>query len=83
MATVITGEDRRERDAFLFDNKLNFNVSKRKLHLYDTKYGDDYNSTEFYCTVNDATKEALGPVRSRYTVKQNTDLLDLVLDKVK
>ncbi len=82
MAIVITAEDRMQRDAFLYNNRLDFNVSKRKLHLYDTKYGDDYNSTEFYCTVNDETKEALGPVRSRYTVKQNTDLLDLVLDKI-
>lgn len=82
MAAVITTEDRRVRDLFLMTWGLDFNVSKRKLHLYNTKYGDDYNSTEFYCTVNDKTKEALGPVRSRYTVKQNTDLLDLVLDKI-
>lgn len=79
---TITEEQRRVRQLFLMQHGLNFTVSKRKLHLYNTKYNDDYNTTEFYCTVNDATKEALGPVRSAYTVKQNHELLDLILEKL-
>ena len=39
-------------------------------------------NTPFFCTVNDKTTEALGPVRSRYTVLQNADLLDNILNKL-
>ena len=80
--STISIEETRKRNSFLVRNGLDFNVSKRKLHLYDTLYSSDYNDTEFYCTVNDDTKAALGPVRSRYTVMQNNTLLDIVLEKI-
>ena len=44
---------------------------------------DGTHETPFYCTVNNRTAEALGPVRSRYTVLQNKDLLDGILDRLK
>ena len=70
------------KQEFLTNGKLDFTVSKKTMHLYDTKHADDYNETPFYATVNDLTGEALGSVRGAYTVKQNNDLLDLVLDKI-
>lgn len=70
------------KETFLANGGLNFTVSKVPMHTYNTKYEDDYNKTDFFATVNDSTGEALGPVRSAYTVMQNKDLLDLVLDKI-
>lgn len=67
---------------FLEYGQLNFTVSKKTMHLYDTKHADDYNETPFYCTVNDNTNLALGPVRKQYTIMQNVDLLDMILDKL-
>ena len=66
------------KEEFLKHGGLDFTVSKKKMSYID----DGFYDTPFYCTVNDKTTAALGPVRSRYTVVQNTDLLDLVLDKL-
>ena len=70
------------REEFLQCGDLDFTVSKKNLYLYDTMYDDDYNSIPFYCTVNDKTSIALGPVRKQYTVMQNDVLLDMILDKL-
>jgi len=70
------------KETFLANGGLNFTVSKVPMHTYNTKYEDDYNATKFFATVNDSSGEALGPVRGAYTVMQNKDLLDLVLDKI-
>jgi hypothetical protein len=68
------------RQEFLANGGLDFTVSKRKM-LYEGIYDGTYN-TPFFCTVNDMSAEALGPVRGAYTVKQNAELLDIVLDKI-
>tara|TARA_R100000329_G_scaffold60101_1_gene53863 strand:- start:10203 stop:11078 length:876 start_codon:yes stop_codon:yes gene_type:complete len=68
------------KEELLTSGELDFTVSKRKM-LYEGTYDGTYN-TPFFCTVNDKTAEALGPVRSRYTVLQNADLLDNILDKL-
>ena len=68
------------KEELLISGELDFTVSKRKM-LYEGTYDGTYN-TPFFCTVNDKTAEALGPVRSRYTVLQNADLLDNILDKL-
>ena len=68
------------KEELLASGELDFTVSKRKM-LYEGTYDGTYN-TPFFCTVNDKTAEALGPVRSRYTVLQNADLLDNILDKL-
>ena len=70
------------KERFLINGALNFTVSKVPLHTYNTKYEDDYNKTSFFATVNDLTGEALGSVKSAYTVMQNKDLLDLLLEKI-
>ena len=70
------------RNEFLASGKLDFTVSKVELHTYDVVHNDDYNVTPFFATVNNTTGEALGPVRSAYTVKQNSELLDVVLNKI-
>jgi hypothetical protein len=70
------------KQEFLADGELDFTVSKKTMHLYDTKHADDYNKTQFFATVNDKSGEALGPVRGAYTVMQNNDLLDTVLEKI-
>jgi len=69
------------QEQFLANGGLDFTVSKRKI-WYNDPVIDDFHSTSFYCTVNDTTSEALGPVRSAYTVKQNSELLKIVLDKM-
>ena len=68
------------KQELLASGELDFTVSKRKM-LYEGTYDGTYN-TPFFCTVNDKTTEALGPVRSRYTVLQNADLLDNILNKL-
>ena len=68
------------KEELLTSGELDFTVSKRKM-LYEGIY-DRKHDTQFFCTVNDKTAEALGPVRSRYTVLQNADLLDNILDKL-
>lgn len=68
------------KEQLLTSGELDFTVSKKKM-LYESVDESTFN-TPFFCTVNDTTKEALGPVRSRYTVLQNADLLDNILDKL-
>ena len=68
------------KEEFLTSGGLDFTVSKRKM-LYEGIY-DRKHDTPFFCTVNNKTEEALGPVRSRYTVLQNADLLDNILNKL-
>ena len=68
------------KEELLTSGELDFTVSKRKM-LYEGIY-DRKHDTQFFFTVNDKTAEALGPVRSRYTVLQNADLLDNILDKL-
>ena len=75
----LTIEQQRSRNIFLRQHGLNFTVSKRKSMFHDA--GDSI-ETPFYCTVNDSTKEALGAVKSKYVVKQNADLLDIILYKI-
>lgn len=75
----LTIEQQRSRNIFLREHGLNFTVSKRKSMFHDA--GDSI-ETPFYCTVNDSTKEALGAVKSKYVVKQNADLLDIILHKI-
>ena len=70
------------RQEFLANGGLDFTVSKVKMHTYNVVHNDDYNETPFFATVNNTTGEALGPVRSAYTVKQNSELLDVVLNKI-
>ena len=57
---------------FLANGELDFTVSKQKMHKKASNL-TDYDETPFYTTVNDATGEALGPVRGRYTVLQNDE----------
>lgn len=84
------------KEEFLASGKLDFTVSKRKMAYINTlgteTYTDNNNhltfvgetkDTPFYCTVNDKTGNALGPVRSKYTIIQNRTLLDKILDNVK
>ena len=68
------------KEEFLASGGLDFTVSKRKM-LYEGIY-DRKHDTQFFCTVNDKTGFALGPVKSRYTVLQNTDLLDDIIAKL-
>ena len=68
------------KEELLASGELDFTVSKRRMQYLGT-YDGTY-ETPFYCTVNDKTTEALGPVRSRYTVLQNADLLNNILDKL-
>tara|TARA_R110002012_G_scaffold154601_1_gene315373 strand:- start:3318 stop:4193 length:876 start_codon:yes stop_codon:yes gene_type:complete len=68
------------KQEYLANGGLDFTVSKRKM-LYEGA-NDNTFTTPFFCTVNDKTKESLGPVRSRYTIIQNADLLDNILDKL-
>ena len=68
------------KEELLVSGGLDFTVSKKKM-LYESVDESTFN-TPFFCTVNDTTKEALGPVRSAYTVKQNSELLDVVLNKI-
>jgi hypothetical protein len=68
------------KEELLTSGGLDFTVSKKKM-LYESVDESTFN-TPFFCTVNNKTKEALGPVRSRYTVLQNADLLDNILDKL-
>jgi len=68
------------RAEYLFNGDLDFTVSKQK--MYTQSDITDYEETPFFATVNNTTGEALGPVRSRYTVMQNKDLLDSILDKL-
>ena len=73
------------KEELLTSGELDFTVSKQKMfyHNEDWTQGEqEYNDTSFFCTVNDKTGEGLGPVRSRYTVLQNADLLDNILDKL-
>ena len=70
------------RQEFLEYGRLDFTVKKVPVHTYSVLYADDYNETPFFATVNVDTGEALGPVRKQYTVIQNADLLDMVLDKL-
>tara|TARA_R100000655_G_scaffold52826_1_gene90712 strand:- start:1400 stop:2275 length:876 start_codon:yes stop_codon:yes gene_type:complete len=68
------------KEELLTSGGLDFTVSKRKM-LYEGIY-DRKHDTPFFCTVNDKTGEALGPVRSRYTIMQNSEILDIVLSKL-
>jgi hypothetical protein len=68
------------KEQLLIEGGLDFTVSKQKMSFQDY---DGTHETPFYCTVNNRTAEALGPVRSRYTVLQNKDLLDGILDRLK
>ena len=70
------------KEEFLKEGGLDFLVRKVSLHTYNTQFADDYALTKFFATVNDSTGEALGPVRSAYTVKQNSEILDILLDKI-
>ena len=65
------------KQTFLANGGLDFTVSKVKMHTYNTLHADDYTETPFFATVNDQTGQALGPVRSAYTVKQNYELLEV------
>lgn len=71
-----------DKQTFLSNGGLDFTVSKVKMHTYNTLHADDYTETPFFATVNDQTGQALGPVRSKYTVKQNAELLDVILSKI-
>ena len=74
------------KEQLLIEGGLDFTVSKQKSFVKDTNrpYADDvFIETPYYCTVNNKTAEVLGPVRSRYTVLQNKDLLDGILDRLK
>jgi len=75
----LTVEQQRSRNIFLREHGLDFTVSKRKSMFHDA--GDSV-ETPFFCTVNDKTKQALGAVKSKYVVKQNADLLDIILHKI-
>ncbi len=68
------------RQEFLVSGKLDFTVSKQT--MYTQSDITDYKETPFFATVNNTTGEALGPVRNAYTVKQNSELLDVVLNKI-
>tara|TARA_R100000030_G_scaffold100860_1_gene95010 strand:- start:6529 stop:7401 length:873 start_codon:yes stop_codon:yes gene_type:complete len=70
------------KQEFLEYGQLNFTVSKVRMHTYNTLHADDYAETPFFATVNDQTGQALGPVRKQYTVIQNEDLLNTILDKL-
>jgi hypothetical protein len=70
------------KQELLVSGGLDFTVSKVKLHTYDVLHPDDYNPTAFFSTVNNTSGEALGPVRSRYTVMQNSELLDNIVEKL-
>ena len=69
------------KEEFLANGELDFTVSKQKMYKEASNL-TDYDETPFYTTVNDATGEALGPVRGRYTVLQNDELLKTILDKL-
>lgn len=73
------------KQELLASGGLDFTVSKQKIfyHNPDWSVGDyEYNSTDFFCTVNNKTGLGLGPVRSKYTVMQNAELLDSIIDKL-
>jgi hypothetical protein len=72
------------KETFLANGGLNFTVSKQKMNYSWQNVEDqlEYRHTPFFCTVNDMSAQALGPVRGAYTVMQNEDLLDLVLNKI-
>ena len=68
------------KEELLASGGLDFTVSKRKMQyigVYDGTY-----DTDFSCTVNDKTGKALSPVGSKYTIKQNKDLLDSIIDRL-
>ena len=67
--------------AFLERGGLNFTVSKQKMF---TEASDlqGYDDTPFYTTLRNDTRTPLGCVTDRYVVKQNNDLLDVILEKI-
>ena len=67
---------------FLNNGGLDFTVEKVPVHTYDVLHADDYNKTPFFATVNVNSGEALGTVKSKYTVKQNHELLNYILEKI-
>ena len=67
---------------FLHNGGLDFTVEKVPVHTYDVLHADDYNKTPFFATVNVNSGEAWGTVKSKYTVKQNHELLDYILEKI-
>ena len=69
------------RQEFLANGKLNFTVSKQKMYTEASNL-TDYEETQFYATIRNDTKVSLGCVTDRYVVKQNNDLLDIILDKI-
>tara|TARA_R110002012_G_scaffold2179_1_gene10427 strand:- start:10150 stop:11013 length:864 start_codon:yes stop_codon:yes gene_type:complete len=68
------------KQEFLAEGKLDFTVSKQTMSVYESN--GLYKDTPFFATVNNETKQALGSVKSAYTVMQNKELLDLVLEKI-
>lgn len=69
------------RQDFLHNGGLDFTVKKVPVHTFDVP-ANRYNKTPFYATVNVNSGEALGTVKSKYTVKQNHELLDYILEKI-
>lgn len=70
------------KQEFLDNGKLDFTVSKLKMAYLDPEFPSTYNMTPFFATVNNFTGKALGTVKSKYTVKQNSELLDYILEKI-
>jgi hypothetical protein len=71
------------RIEFLEKWELDFLVEKQKSFVKDTSrpYADDcYIETPFYVTVNTKSNTPLGTVKSRYTVLNNHEILDKVLN---
>ena len=71
------------RIEFLEKWGLDFLVEKQKSFVKDTSrpYADDcYIETPFYVTVNTKSNIPLGTVKSRYTVLNNHEILDKVLN---
>tara|TARA_R110000851_G_scaffold117849_1_gene244854 strand:- start:4311 stop:5189 length:879 start_codon:yes stop_codon:yes gene_type:complete len=69
------------RQEFLADGGLDFSVSKQKMYKESSNLRD-YDETQFFATVRNDTKVSLGCVTDRYVVKQNDELLDIILDKI-
>lgn len=68
-----------EKATFLRNGKLDFLVSKEKLY---TEGFDENLPTPFYTTMRNDNELPLGCVTDRYVVKQNYELLDIVLNKI-
>lgn len=70
-----------KKKEFLFIGNLDFTVGKQQMYIEASNL-KDHDKTPFYATVRQDSGAVLGCVTDRYVVKQNHELLDIILDKI-